>query len=62
VSGPNEKIARRRGERLKDLAAAVADRFGLRHRTVFDVHALHYFRGGDQAGWTCGAASVELRS
>jgi len=62
ISGSNGNLVRRRAANLKRLAIEVAGRFGLQQRTSFDAEALHYFRGGDDGGWTCGAASVELRS
>lgn len=61
VSRPNAELVRQRGALLRELAAGVAARFGLRQRTVFDG-SLHHYQGGCGDGWTCGAASVELRS
>lgn len=60
VSGSNGVVARNRAARLTDLAAQVADRFGLRHCATFGATELHHFQGGDNGGWTCGAVSVEL--
>lgn len=62
ISGPNASVVRRRAARLRAHAVDVAVRFSLRHRTTFDPVALHHFGGGGEDGWTCGAATVELRS
>ncbi|WP_294394646.1 hypothetical protein [uncultured Sphingomonas sp.] len=61
ISRPTGELVRLRGARLKALAAETAARFGLRHRTILD-EAVHCYQGGEEDGWTCGAASVELRA
>lgn len=60
ISRPVSEMVRLRSARLKALAGETAARYGLRHRTILDeaVHCYQY----EEDGWTCGAASVELRA
>ncbi|SEJ80781.1 hypothetical protein SAMN05518849_11447 [Sphingobium sp. AP50] len=60
ISRRRGSLLAERGVALKKLAATVAANFGLKQRTVFDHGNLHHYRGGDNTGWTCGAASVVL--
>lgn len=61
LSGPNKLTVKNKVARLKLVAAEVAEQFKLLQRTSFDDGGVHYFQGGDDDGWTCGAATVQLR-
>lgn len=61
LSGPSLLAVKNRAARLKMVAAEAAEQFKLVQRTSFDSGGVHYFQGGGDEGWTCGAATVELR-
>ncbi|RVT93467.1 hypothetical protein [Sphingomonas crocodyli] len=60
ISQRCSELVNERGKSLEKIAATIANRFELKHSTIFDMDNIHHWDGGGADDWICGAATVVL--